>query len=245
MNTTTEQTFSSKDAARQHVWDTLENEKAARFPFPPHDRIPNFAGAKEAAQRLMNSPAMEDIESIKINPDAPQRYVREMALRRGITVYMPTPRLRAGFKRFDPNAIPEDKYSEAASLSKGEQYAESISLERLPQMDLIVAGSVAVTADGKRCGKGHGYSDLEYAILLELGHKPVPVVTTVHPIQIAEDFPTEAHDIPLSLLVTPEEIIEVPNPPGAPARLEWSSLTEQDLEEMPVLRELKDQAYNG
>ena len=41
--------FTDKSAARQWVWDRLSNEGVARFPFPPHGRIPNFAGAEVAA----------------------------------------------------------------------------------------------------------------------------------------------------------------------------------------------------
>jgi len=45
-------------------------------------------------------------------------------------------------------------------------------------LDAIVCGSVAVRRDGRRCGKGEGYSDLEFAILRELGQPPVPVATS-------------------------------------------------------------------
>jgi hypothetical protein len=41
--------FADKSAARQWVWDRLSAEGVARFPFPPHGRIPNFAGAEVAA----------------------------------------------------------------------------------------------------------------------------------------------------------------------------------------------------
>ena len=44
--------FPDKSAARQWVWDRLAAEGVARFPFPPHGRIPNFAGAELAAARL-------------------------------------------------------------------------------------------------------------------------------------------------------------------------------------------------
>ena len=37
--------FSSKADARQWAWDALNERRLARFPFPPHGRIPNFAGA--------------------------------------------------------------------------------------------------------------------------------------------------------------------------------------------------------
>jgi hypothetical protein len=38
--------FADKSAARQWVWDRLSAEGVARLPFPPHGRIPNFAGAE-------------------------------------------------------------------------------------------------------------------------------------------------------------------------------------------------------
>jgi len=234
--------FDSKENVRQTVWDALQDQKIARFPFPPHDRIPNFKDASAAAEALLDHEFFRNVKRIKVNPDAPQRYVREGALKRGITVYMPTPRLKGGFKKFDPAEIPEENYSDAASLSKGEQFAQEVSLDELPEMDVIVAGSVAVTQTGKRCGKGHGYSDLEYAILRELGHPAVPVVSTVHDIQVVNDFPRDEHDVPLSLVATPTQIIQVDDPLPAPKGIQWEMLSENDLKDMPILAELKDQS---
>jgi 5-formyltetrahydrofolate cyclo-ligase len=233
------QKFTTKHAARQAVWDQLVADKLARFPFPPHGRIPNFARAKEAAERLFTIPLFQKAKRIKVNPDAPQRYVRELALRHGMTIYVPTPRLRGGFRRFDPQKIPRDKFREAASLSKGTQWGELVSLDELPQLDAIITGSVAVTPNGHRCGKGEGYGDLEYAILRELGHAPIPVATTVHDIQVAKDFPRDATDLPLSFIVTPFTIMEVKTPPDPAKGIDWTKLTPQDLEDMPILKELK------
>jgi 5-formyltetrahydrofolate cyclo-ligase len=232
-------TFNNKEAARQYVWNRLQQDKAARFPFPPHGRIPNFAGARQAAERLLTHPLVARASCIKVNPDAPQREVRRLALEQGIVVYVPTPRLRGGFKRFDPARIPADKLAEAASLSKGDKWAETVALRDLPAVDLIVTGSVAVTAAGKRCGKGHGYSDIEYAIFRELGYSPVPVVTTVHELQWVDDFPVDVHDLPVNLIVTPERAFQVDNPLPAPEGIAWDKLSEADLEAMPILRELQ------
>ncbi len=230
--------FASKADARQAVWDALQAAGAARFPFPPHGRIPNFRGAEQAAERVLAHPLLAHARRIKVNPDAPQRPLRAAALARGIVVYVPTPRLRGGFKRFDPAKTPPDKIADAASLSRGSRWGETVPLRALPRLDAIVAGSVAVTRDGRRCGKGEGYSDLEFAILRELGHPPVPVATTVHPLQIVGGFPRASNDLPLSLIATPDETITVRRPPPAPAGIEWERLTEEDLDEMPVLREL-------
>ena len=143
---------------------TKPAEGVARFPFPPHGRIPNFAGAEVAAARLLDIEPWKSATAIKVNPDSPQRPLRAEALRRGITVFVPTPRLRGGFKKLDPRRIPPDKIEAAASLSRGDRWSEEVALADMPGLDAIVCGSVAVTRDGRRCGKGEGYSDLEFAI---------------------------------------------------------------------------------
>lgn len=238
-------TFADKASARQAVWDRLVVEGLARFPFPPHGRIPNFAGAAEAAKRLFDWPVLRDAKRIKVNPDSPQRYVRIEALLRGITVFVPTPRLKGGFKKLDPAAIPYEDIPAAAALSKGDTWAEPVALADMPQLDAIVTGCVAVTRRGKRTGKGEGYSDIEYAILRELGHRPVPVATTVHPVQIVDDFPTESNDLPLACIATPDEVIRVAEPPPAPERIEWDRLSDAAIAEMPILGDLRRTLSGG
>ena len=179
--TTLSKRYTDKAAARNAVWNALTERKVARFPFPTHGRIPNFEGAKEAAERLVAHPIFRGVRVIKVNPDSPQRWVRKLALERNITVITPTPRLKGAFRKLDPRKIPRDHYDEAATLKRGGEWGEDVALGALPKIDLVVMGSVAVTRDGRRLGKGHGYADLEYAILRELGNPPVPVVTTVPP----------------------------------------------------------------
>ena len=103
----------------------------------------------------------------------------------------------------------------------------------------VVMGSVAVTRKGERLGKGHGYADLEYGMLRALGNPAVPVATTVHPLQVLGGFPTESHDLPVSLIATPDELIEIQKPDKPPSGIDWALLPAQALEEMPVLAELK------
>jgi 5-formyltetrahydrofolate cyclo-ligase len=231
--------FNAKSDARDTIWQALTEQKLARFPFPVRGRIPNYKGAEAAALNLFTLSPWKDAKLLKINPDSPQRPVRLEALRRGITYFMPTPRLKAGFRKFDPARIPPESYREAATLSTSEKWGELVALEDMPQIDAIVTGSVAVTRDGKRCGKGEGYSDIEFAILRELGHKAVPVATTVHDIMIVGDFPRDEIDLPLSAIATPGGVFEIANPYPAPHGIDWSRLSEQDLQDMPVLKELK------
>ena len=91
----------------------------------------------------------------------------------------------------------------------------------------------------RRCGKGEGYSDLEFAILRELGHPPVPVATTVHDLQVVDSVPRDPTDQPLSLIATPTHAIRIKRPSAAPTGIDWTRLSAEDLEEMPILAELK------
>jgi len=77
------------------------------------------------------------------------------------------------------------------------------------KVDLFIAGSVAVSPDGGRLGKGTGYSDQEYSILknAESLTAQAIIVTTVHDIQIVEKIPKEEWDVPVDIIVTPTQII--------------------------------------
>ena len=235
----TDLVFDNKADARGWVWDRLQAEGLARFPFPPHGRIPNYVGVDLAAKRLLDEPPWKEARDIKVNPDSPQRAVRLLALEMGIRVYVPTPRLTGGFHLLDPEAIAPGDYQAAATLSRMAEYSRPVALAEMPQMDAIVTGCAAVTRAGKRCGKGEGYSDIEFALLRELGHAPVPVATTVHDAQLVADFPIEANDLPLSLICTPTQTIRIGSPLPAPDGIDWSRLDEADLERMPLLLELR------
>ena len=231
--------FQNKDEARQSVWDALQVEKAAAFPFPPHGRIPNFKGSADAARRLFTIDPFATAKVIKVNPDSAQRAVRLEALRRGITVFVPTPRLAGGFMQLDPGRIPVEAYGDASTMSKCGRHARTVALVDLPQFDAIVCGSVAVTREGFRCGKGAGFADVEFAILAELGHRPVPVATTVHELQIVKGLPQTRTDLPLSVIVTPDEIIRTGRAVSASPGIDWNQLDEEAMAEMPVLQELR------
>ena len=233
-----------KQAIRDRVWDALEAEGVAAFPFPPHGRIPNFSGAGEAAERLADLPEFERADAIKANPDSPQRPVRKRALEAGKTVYMAVPRLRDEecFIELDPTEI--DDYHRASTISGSSELGVQVGPDEVASIDLIVSGSVAVTEQGARIGKGEGYSDLEYAILRGLGlvKDSTPVVTTVHEMQVVEnEVAVEAHDVPMDAIVTPDRVIRPEAGFSKPSGIDWSALSEERIEEMPVLARLRDE----
>ncbi|WP_245742110.1 5-formyltetrahydrofolate cyclo-ligase [Natrinema salaciae] len=231
-----------KESIRERVWDDLEESGQARFPFPPHGRIPNFAGASEAADRLAEQPEWEAATTIKTNPDAPQLPVRRRALREGKTVYMAVPRLRDErcFLKLDPADL--EDYDAATTVSGSSKHGEQVGPDAVDRVDLIVSGSVAVTERGGRIGKGEGYSDLEYAVLRDLGlvDDGTPVATTVHERQLIDDpVATGAHDVSMTLVVTPDRTIRL-DESDQPAGIDWDLLDDERLEEIPVLKRLRD-----
>lgn len=230
-----------KQEIRERIWDALEDSGEARFPFPPHGRIPNFAGADEAAKRLAEQPEWTEAETIKANPDAPQLPVRRRALREGKTLYMAQPRLKSKkpFLRLDPAEVSD--IDEATTVSGVSNHGIPTKPEEVEGIDLVISGSVAVTESGARIGKGEGYSDVEFAVLREFGvvEDETPTATTVHEMQIVDAAPIRAaHDVPMDLLVTPERTVR-PESQGKPAGIDWSLLSEERIEEIPVLDRIR------
>ncbi len=70
----------SKQAVREQVWRAMTEARVGRFPLPLQGRIPNFEGAERAAQRLAGLEVWRQARTIKVNPDSPQRPVRQLAL---------------------------------------------------------------------------------------------------------------------------------------------------------------------
>jgi len=239
-----------KQAVRDRIWDALEDEGIARFPFPPHDRIPNFAGADDAAERLTGTPAWNAAETVKANPDAPQLPVRRAALRAGKALYVAQPRLRdeQPFLRLDPDEI--DDVDDATTVSGISTHGTPVGPAEVDHVDLVVSGSVAVTEQGARIGKGEGYSDLEWALLREIDAvgADTTVATTVHERQVVAGDDAgastglaapepDAHDVPMDVVVTPERTVRTETPYDRPDGVDWNALDDDRLAEIPVLAE--------
>jgi 5-formyltetrahydrofolate cyclo-ligase len=171
-----------KSELRQKIWNHMEARNLSRFPRPVYNRIPNFVGAEDAARHIRELKEFAAATVVKVNPDAPQFIVRRIVLEDGKNLLMPTPRLSAGFLKLTPSSIHGQTIRKAASISDALKIADKIPLANLPSIDLIVAGSVAVSLEGGRIGKGEGYSELEYGILRECGlvNDETTIVTTIH-----------------------------------------------------------------
>lgn len=226
-----------KDSIRKEVYRRLIDEAVSKPPYPIEGRIPNFVGAEEAASRLTKLRGFLETDVVKINPDSPQRPVRYMALYMGKKVVMPTPRIKKGFILLDPDGIRNIGF--ASTIKGAFRLGKITRLEDLPEIGFIVEGSVAVSPDGSRLGKGEGYAELEYAILLEYGKIDynVMIATTVHELQIVDYIPRDVYDVSINYIVTPRRIVRCPSI-YRPKGIIWDALDREKIMEIPILKSL-------
>ncbi len=232
----------SKQQLREQTWERLRDRRAARFPFPISDRIPNFVGAERAADRAAELTEWKRAKRIKCNPDAPQRPLRLRALRDGKIVFMAVPRLTQErcFLKLDPATL-GGRFAEAATIGGASRLGEPVLPSELGRIDLVVAGSVAVNPGGARVGKGGGYSDLEFALARQLRSVTgsTPVLTTVHDLQVIDEaIPMTSHDVPVDVIVTPDGVIRTRHRRPKPRGIQWNELSPEQLAAMPPLRAL-------
>lgn len=129
---------------------------------------------------------------------------------------------------------------QAASIRGAAHRGVAVWLGQMSRVDLVVCGSVAVNRHGARLGKGGGYSDLKFGLLVEAGRidSGTALATTVHGLQVLdEELPETEHDFRVDLVVTATETLAPPSfrrPPG----VIWKHLDREKVEAIPVLRQL-------
>lgn len=240
-----------KDQLRHAVWSLLKQEQAAVR--DPVGHIPNFVGAKEAADRLAALPIWRQAQVIKCNPDSPQMPVRLKALQEGKRLYMAVPRLtrRHCFVELTAEALQQQQVplTAAATMRQALIHGRKVSFEEMQPIDLVVVGCVAVSQQGGRTGKGAGFADLELAMLKTFGlvQSHAPIVTTVHSLQIvpADRLPMQPHDWALDWIVTPDEAIATQTTHSQPTGLDWDAIQPDQLQKIPILRQLKAEYEAG
>ncbi|MBU9724269.1 5-formyltetrahydrofolate cyclo-ligase [Bacillus alkalicola] len=217
----------------------MMEQKVGRFPFPLKGRIPNFKGAEKAAAHVFQMKEYIEAKVVKVNPDSPMLPIRTQVLKDGKILLVPTPRLKDGFIHVDPASVPPGEEKKAASLKNILNYGEVIPLKELPTIDLLFVGSVALHRDGRRLGKGEGYADREYAIIRELGNPPIPIIGTIHSVQLVEDdLPKDEYDLTVDWIATEEGLIKTNSPYEKPSGIIWEEVTDEEMEKMPVLQEI-------
>ncbi|XP_036296607.1 methenyltetrahydrofolate synthase domain-containing protein isoform X2 [Pipistrellus kuhlii] len=235
----------SKQGIREQIWDYMEAQNIAEFPWPVHRRIPNFKGASRAAEHFPRLQAFKMARTIKVNPDAPQKNARFFVLDSKKTLLVPTPRLRTGlFNRITPPpGATKDILRKCATSQGVRDYSVPVDLDARVLVDLVVVGSVAVSEKGWRIGKGEGFADLEYAMMASMGavSQGTPVVTIVHDCQVI-DIPEallEDHDLTVDYILTPTRVIATGCERPKPTGIIWSKISCSMMGRIPILRSLR------
>ncbi|KAB1260731.1 Methenyltetrahydrofolate synthase domain-containing protein [Camelus dromedarius] len=160
--------------------------------------------------RIPNFKAFKMARTIKVNPDAPQKNARFFV------------------------------------LDGVRNYSAPVGLDSRVLVDLVVVGSVAVSEKGAhlvlhfrdahslhcllgwRIGKGEGYADLEYAMMVSMGAvgPGTPVVTIVHDCQVVNIPETllEDHDLTVDYILTPTRVITTGCERPKPTGITWSKV---------------------
>ncbi|XP_055268976.1 methenyltetrahydrofolate synthase domain-containing protein isoform X5 [Moschus berezovskii] len=218
----------SKQDIREQIWDYMESQNLADFPRPVHHRIPNFKGSYLACQNIRDLEIFARTQELKVDPDKPLEGVRLLALQSKKTLLVPTPRLRTGLfnKITPPPGATKDILRKCATSQGVRNYSTPVGLDSKVLVDLVVVGSVAVSEKGWRIGKGEGYADLEYAMMVSMGavSQRTPVVTIVHDCQVV-DIPEallEDHDLTVDYILTPTRVITTGCERPKPAGIVWS-----------------------
>jgi 5-formyltetrahydrofolate cyclo-ligase len=232
----------SKDQVRREMWKAMDHEGVSRFP-GAEGRIPNFAGAKLAAEKLSGHRVWKRAQVLKVNPDSPQTHVRRVALEQGKTLIMAVPRLRDvhPFRLLEPRTLSAKQLREAATIKGAMRHGRVVADEDLPEIDFVLCGSVAANLSGARVGKGGGFSDLEFGLLVEAGKidDHTVVGTTLHPIQIMrEHLPMTSHDLPIDLMATPRAVIDLDRQYPRPRGILWDHLQPPQIREIPILERM-------
>ena len=234
-----------KDKLRNEIWGRLEATSTGVGPVS--SRIPNYANAHKAAERLAGLDVWQRAAIVKSNPDPAQAPVRLRALQDGKTVYAPVPELLEPFPfvRLDPRDLRDRGIAfENVMFSEGAvEIGEPVEFEEMEPFDLVVVGCVAVTRAGGRTGKGGGFADLELGIFRDFGlvHADTPIVTTVHSIQVVDDerVAMVGHDTPLDWIITPDEVIETRTRYPTPGGVDWDAVQPDQLDGIPFLKGIR------
>jgi 5-formyltetrahydrofolate cyclo-ligase len=104
----------------------------------------------------------------------------------------------------------------------------------------MVTGASAVSLNGVRFGKGHGFFDLEWGMFTDIGvaDERTPVTAVVHDVQVVEEdlVPSET-DILVDAIATPTRFLTVRRA-RRPRGIKWDLLDPKQLAATPPLQEL-------
>ena len=234
---------------RRRIWSLLADvaKPDSRFHLDFAEVIPGFDGDETAVERVRALPAYGAARHLFVTPDNCLEDLRRLAIEDGKRMVVSTYGIYRGFVLLEPDMVPAGQARFASWLDGLEHFGRRVSVSEvaaLGRFDLMVTGASAVSMEGIRFGKGHGFFDLEWGMFTDLGlaDERTPVVAVAHDVQVVEET---LHPSPTDILVdwiaTPTRMIEVGRRALRPRGVKWELLTPEQIAATPPLQELKAQ----
>ncbi|HUW80206.1 MAG TPA: 5-formyltetrahydrofolate cyclo-ligase [Acidocella sp.] len=236
---------------RQKIWSRLTAVALpdSRFHLAFSEVIPDFQNSAEATDRIMALPFVAAGKYAFVTPDNCLVELRRRLLQAGVTLVVSSYGIFRGFFLLEPEKIPPGQELFAAWLDGLEHFGRQVTLAEISargKFDFLVTGASAVSLEGVRFGKGHGFFDLEWGMFTDIGivDEASPVVAIVHDVQVVEDklIPSPT-DIIVDYIATPSALHKVKRTHTRPRGVNWQLLDEKTIATTPPLKEL--QAIRG
>lgn len=235
---------------REKVWAKLRAvaRPDSRFDFNFAEVIPDFEGSDAATARFVETDAYAAARYAFVTPDNGLAPLRSRMLADGKSMVVSTYGIYRGFYLLEPDAVPKGHELYAGWLDGLEHFGRPIPLSEIAargRFDFMATGASAVSIDGLRFGKGHGFFDLEWGMFTDLGiaDEATLVAAFVHDVQVLDEPLTPGPtDISADLIVTPTRMLH-PSRAPRPSGVKWNLLTADQIAATPPLREL--QAMQG
>jgi|SRR5579875_257594 len=233
---------------RTRVWAELRRvgRPDSRFHWDFSSFIPDYEGSDRSAERVRQLDVWEKAQSIFITPDNNLEAVRRSALEDSKPFVMSTYGIERGFLTIDAGRVRLEDCGWAATLDGMERFGRPITLGELKQrrsFDLLITGASAISMDGIRFGKGHGYFDLEWGMFCEAGvvSPEAKVVAVGHDCQVLDvRLPASPLDTRVDVIVTPTRTIEMRAGMGHQmGHIAWEELDPGLEQRIPPLAEMR------
>lgn len=239
--------MSTSKIIRQRIWSKLAEvaRPDTRFHMNFAEVIPDFEGSTAATDFITSLDAYKRCRYAFITPDNCLVELRRRMIEAEIPFVMSTYGIYRGFLIIEPGMVPKGAELYAAWLDGMEHFGRPVTLAEVARrgsFDFLVTGASAVSMDGVRFGKGHGFFDLEWGMFTDMGivNDGTPVAAAVHDCQVVEDklHPSET-DILVDYIATPTRLITVDKRGKRPRGVKWELLEPEQIAATPPIRELQ------
>jgi len=243
----TEHTVTKSKIVREKIWSRLDAvaRPDSRFHMNFAEVIPDFENSDKATDRIIAQAFYQAGMYAFITPDNCLVDLRRRMLEAGKAMVVSTYGIYRGFWLLEPGMVPKGQELFAAWLDGLEHFGRPITMAEIAErgrFDFLVTGASAVSLDGVRFGKGHGFFDMEWGMFTELGlvDDRTPVTAIVHDVQVVEDklIPNPT-DVLVDYIATPGHFHIIDNRGIRPRGIHWELLQPEQIAATPPLRELR------